>query len=92
MNLVLLKVNVTAGLTFHFLHPPPPPPLFGPFFGSLKQLADARDVMRAVQSLEGSRLPVLTPNLKVCISITGLVHMQTISESKNGSDMILLVC
>ncbi|XP_021631278.1 hydroxymethylglutaryl-CoA lyase, mitochondrial isoform X1 [Manihot esculenta] len=28
------------------------------------QLADARDVMRAVQSLEGSRLPVLTPNLK----------------------------
>ncbi|KAF2291947.1 hypothetical protein GH714_042289 [Hevea brasiliensis] len=28
------------------------------------QLADARDVMKAVQSLEGSRLPVLTPNLK----------------------------
>uniref|UniRef100_A0A2P2KNZ1 hydroxymethylglutaryl-CoA lyase n=1 Tax=Rhizophora mucronata TaxID=61149 RepID=A0A2P2KNZ1_RHIMU len=29
------------------------------------QLADARDVMKAVCSLEGSRLPVLTPNLKV---------------------------
>ncbi|KAG8660252.1 hydroxymethylglutaryl-CoA lyase, mitochondrial [Manihot esculenta] len=28
------------------------------------QLADARDVMEAVKSLEGSRLPVLTPNLK----------------------------
>ncbi|XP_015578986.1 hydroxymethylglutaryl-CoA lyase, mitochondrial isoform X2 [Ricinus communis] len=28
------------------------------------QLADARDVMKAVKSLEGSRLPVLTPNLK----------------------------
>ncbi|KDP43190.1 hypothetical protein JCGZ_22742 [Jatropha curcas] len=28
------------------------------------QLADARDVMEAVQNLEGSRLPVLTPNLK----------------------------
>ncbi|WCJ20552.1 Hydroxymethylglutaryl-CoA lyase mitochondrial [Euphorbia peplus] len=28
------------------------------------QLADARDVMAAVQSLEGPKLPVLTPNLK----------------------------
>ncbi|KAG6761143.1 hypothetical protein POTOM_034339 [Populus tomentosa] len=28
------------------------------------QLADARDVMEAVHGLEGSRLPVLTPNLK----------------------------
>ncbi|CAL1403593.1 unnamed protein product [Linum trigynum] len=28
------------------------------------QLADARDVMKAVHSLEGSKLPVLTPNLK----------------------------
>ncbi|XP_065879031.1 hydroxymethylglutaryl-CoA lyase, mitochondrial isoform X3 [Euphorbia lathyris] len=28
------------------------------------QLADARDIMTAVQCLEGSKLPVLTPNLK----------------------------
>ncbi|CAN1250341.1 Hydroxymethylglutaryl-CoA lyase, mitochondrial [Linum perenne] len=28
------------------------------------QLADAKDVMKAVHSLEGSRLPVLTPNVK----------------------------
>lgn len=28
------------------------------------QLADAKDVMGAVQNLEGARLPVLTPNLK----------------------------
>ncbi|XP_048446314.1 hydroxymethylglutaryl-CoA lyase, mitochondrial [Pyrus x bretschneideri] len=28
------------------------------------QLADAKDVMEAVQSLEGARLPVLTPNLQ----------------------------
>ncbi|KAJ8751327.1 hypothetical protein K2173_016512 [Erythroxylum novogranatense] len=28
------------------------------------QLADARDVMEAVRSLKGSRLPVLTPNVK----------------------------
>lgn len=29
------------------------------------QLADAKDVMRGVCNLEGARLPVLTPNLKV---------------------------
>lgn len=31
----------------------------------LNQLADAKDVMDAVKNLEGVRLPVLTPNLKV---------------------------
>jgi hypothetical protein len=31
----------------------------------LFQLADAKDVMEAVCNLEGARLPVLTPNLKV---------------------------
>lgn len=41
---------------------------------SLKQLADARDVMEAVKSLEGSRLPVLTPNLKVGIFVTGTLQ------------------
>ncbi|KAG1327687.1 putative Hydroxymethylglutaryl-CoA lyase, mitochondrial [Cocos nucifera] len=29
-----------------------------------KQLADAKDVMEAIQNLEGARFPVLTPNLK----------------------------
>lgn len=29
------------------------------------QLADAKDVMQAVSNLEGARLPVLTPNIKV---------------------------
>ncbi|KAL5708468.1 hydroxymethylglutaryl-CoA lyase [Ranunculus cassubicifolius] len=28
------------------------------------QLADAKDVMKAIQNVEGARLPVLTPNLK----------------------------
>ena len=32
---------------------------------SVPQLADAKDVMQAVNKLEGIRLPVLTPNLKV---------------------------
>lgn len=32
------------------------------------QLADAKDVMQAVNNLGGIRLPVLTPNLKVSIS------------------------
>lgn len=31
----------------------------------LLQLADAKDVMEAVRTIEGVRLPVLTPNLKV---------------------------
>lgn len=31
------------------------------------QLSDAKDVMEAVKNLEGARLPVLTPNMKVCI-------------------------
>ncbi|GKE77729.1 hydroxymethylglutaryl-CoA lyase, mitochondrial [Tanacetum coccineum] len=30
------------------------------------QLSDAKDVVEAVKNLEGARLPVLTPNLKVC--------------------------
>lgn len=29
------------------------------------QLADAKDVMKAIQGVEGARFPVLTPNLKV---------------------------
>ena len=32
---------------------------------STLQLADAKDVIEAIQSVEGARFPVLTPNLKV---------------------------
>lgn len=32
----------------------------------MMKLADAKDVVEAVKNLEGAKLPVLTPNLKVC--------------------------
>lgn len=34
-------------------------------YGIIK-LADAKEVVEAVRNLEAGRLPVLTPNLKVC--------------------------
>ena len=45
-------------------------------FFILLQLADAKDVMEAVRNLEGARLPVLTPNLKVsnCFQKKGKNH------------------
>lgn len=35
------------------------------FFLLQLQLADAKDVMKAIRNVEGVRFPVLTPNLKV---------------------------
>lgn len=34
--------------------------------GIIIKLADAKEVVEAVKNLEAGRLPVLTPNLKVC--------------------------
>lgn len=33
------------------------------------QLADAKDVLKAIQDVEGASFPVLTPNLKVRIIV-----------------------
>lgn len=35
------------------------------------QLADAKDVLAAIQNVEGASFPVLTPNLKVRIIVNG---------------------
>lgn len=43
-------------------------------FTSKLQLADAKEVMEAIQTVEGARFPVLTPNLKVSYIL--LVNLQ----------------
>jgi len=34
-------------------------------------LADAKDVLAAIQNVEGARFPVLTPNIKVSVILNG---------------------
>jgi len=34
-------------------------------------LADAKDVLAAIQNVEGARFPVLTPNIKVRVILNG---------------------
>lgn len=39
------------------------------------QLADAKDVMEAIRTVEGGRFPVLTPNLKVSCLLWMNLHL-----------------